>query len=83
MSISCADEWIQDAKSGLIVPPEEPEQIAIAIRPALKENALVDEATRSSLGTANERLDYSVIMPQAVKIYQAAYENRINDRSMQ
>jgi hypothetical protein len=66
--------------SGLIVPPEEPEQIAI--RRALKDDALVDEAARINLSTAKERLDY-VIKPQAVKIYQNIYEDRINDRTTQ
>jgi hypothetical protein len=79
---ACATEWIQDGQSGLIVPPEEPEQIAIAIRRALKDDALVDEAARINLNIAKERLDYSVIKPQAVQIYQNIYENQINGRSM-
>jgi len=33
---ACADEWIEDGKSGFIVPPEDPHVIAEAIRRALR-----------------------------------------------
>ena len=72
---ACADEWIQDGKSGMIVPPEEPDEIANAIRRALTDDALVDEAATINTRTAQERLDYSVVQPQAVKIYQDIYES--------
>ena len=52
----------------MIIPPEEPEQITT--RQDLKDDALVDEAAGINLSTPKERLDYSVIKPQAVKIYQ-------------
>ena len=32
---ACADEWFEDGKSGIIVQPEDPDEIAIAIRRAL------------------------------------------------
>jgi glycosyltransferase involved in cell wall biosynthesis len=77
---ACANEWIQDGKSGLIVPPEEPEEIAIAVRRALTDDQLVDQAAEINEKTVKERLDYSVIQPQVVKIYQDIYESRISDR---
>lgn len=73
---ACADEWIQDGKSGIIVPPEEPDEIANAIRRALTDDALVDRAAEINAKTAKERLDYSVVQPQAVKIYRDIYESQ-------
>src|SRR5262249_16587072 len=32
---ACADEWITHGKTGMVVPPEEPETIAAALRQAL------------------------------------------------
>lgn len=79
---ACADEWIQDGKSGMIVPPEDPEQIADAIRRALTDDQLVDEAAAMNWRTAKERLDYPVIQSQAVKIYQDIYESRVTNKSV-
>jgi glycosyltransferase involved in cell wall biosynthesis len=76
---SCADEWIQDGKGGLIVPPEEPSKIANAIRRALTDDALVDQAAEINAQTARERLDYSVIQPQVMKIYRDICESLRNN----
>ncbi|HLO18151.1 MAG TPA: glycosyltransferase [Anaerolineales bacterium] len=78
---ACANEWIQDGISGIIVPPEEPVEIANAIRRALTDDRLVDQAAEINMKTAKERLDYSVIQPQAIKIYQDIYESQLRNRS--
>ena len=49
---SCADEWIQDGKTGILVPPEDPEIVEQAIRRALNSDELV---------TANFRATQEVI----------------------
>ena len=67
---SCADEWIEDGKTGLIVPPEDPEPIAAAIRRALSEDDLVDRAAELNARTARERLDYRLIQPQVIAMYE-------------
>lgn len=77
---ACADEWIQDGKSGMIVPPEDPDEIANAIRRALTDDQLVNQAAEMNWRTAKERLDYSVIQQQAIKIYQDIYESWIKGR---
>ena len=41
---ACADEWIVDGQSGLIVPPEDVDVIEKALRLALTDDALVDRA---------------------------------------
>ncbi len=68
---SCADEWIQDGKTGLLVPAEDPEAIAKAIRRALSDDVLVDQAARLNAKTIKGRLDEKIIKPQVVKLYQS------------
>jgi glycosyltransferase involved in cell wall biosynthesis len=67
---SCADEWIVDGESGLIVPPEDPEPVAAAIRRAVRDDALVDRAANLNAGTAGQRLDRAAIQPKVVAIYE-------------
>jgi glycosyltransferase involved in cell wall biosynthesis len=67
---ACANEWIEDGKSGFIVPPEDPPAVAEAIRRALTDDALVNRAAEINAKTVRERLDDSIIQPQVVKMYQ-------------
>jgi glycosyltransferase involved in cell wall biosynthesis len=66
---SCADEWIVDGQTGFIVPPEDPEPIAAAIRRAVSENSLVDSAAERNARLAWECLDQAKIKPQVIDIY--------------
>ena len=66
---SCADEWIENGKTGIIVPPEEPEVVAAAIRRAVSDDELVDYAAEQNRILAIKRLDQSVIKPQVVEMY--------------
>lgn len=67
---SCADEWIQCGKTGFLVHPEDPEQVAHAIRRAVLEDELVDNAAEINMQVAAKRLDYSVIQSQVIAIYE-------------
>jgi len=67
---ACADEWIVDGETGFIVPPEDPEPIAAAIRRAVSDDALVDRAAELNAQTVRERLDYRLIQPQVVAMYE-------------
>lgn len=67
---SCADEWIVDGQAGLIVPPEDPLEIAAAIRKALKDDALVDGAATINETTARLRLERDMIKQKVVSMYQ-------------
>ena len=73
---ACADEWIEDGKSGIIVKPEDPDGIAEAIRRALSDDALVNQAAEINAKTARERLDYFIVKQQAVKMYRDIFEHR-------
>lgn len=66
---ACADEWITDGETGLIVPPEDPQVVAEAIRRALHDERLVDRAAELNAQTCRERLDYHHIRAQAVDFY--------------
>ena len=66
---SCANEWITDGETGLLVPPEDPQPIAAAIRRALTDDALVDRAAELNGRVVRERLDQNLIRPQVVASY--------------
>lgn len=63
-------EWIDDGKNGLLVPPEDPDKIAIAIRRSLSDNELVDRAAEINSRTLLERIDKSVIQPSVISMYE-------------
>lgn len=67
---SCADEWIVDGETGFIVPPEDPQQVAKAIRHAVADDDLVDRAARRNAQVAAERLGSSLIQPQVIAMYE-------------
>jgi len=67
---ACADEWLEDGKTGLIVPPEDDRAVAAAILRAVSDDALVDRAAEENARLASERLDHSVIQPQVVAMYE-------------
>lgn len=58
---SCADEWIVNGKSGFIVSPDDHEGLVKAIRTALENDDLVDEAAQINYEVARNRLDRSVV----------------------
>jgi glycosyltransferase involved in cell wall biosynthesis len=55
---ACCCEWIRHAKTGMIVPPENPEAVAQALREALIDDELVDQAFLKNRVVARERLDF-------------------------
>jgi len=67
---ACADEWITDGETGFIVPPEDPEPIAAALRQAVSDDALVDRAAALNTQLARERLDQALIKPQVIAMYE-------------
>ncbi len=66
---SSASEWIQDGRSGFIVPPEDPQVISEAIRKALVNDELVNEAASINSKTVAERLSEKIVQPQIVQVY--------------
>jgi len=68
-STSCANEWIRPGVGGFIVPAEDPEIIARAIREAILNDALVNNADEINGKLVRERLDEAVVKPQVVQMY--------------
>ena len=65
-----ADEWVTDGDTGMIVPPEDPEVVAAAIRRAVSDDALVDHASQVNSRVARDRLDENLIRPQVIATYE-------------
>jgi glycosyltransferase involved in cell wall biosynthesis len=63
-------EWITHGENGLLVPPEDPEALAVAIRQGLSDDTLVDHAAKKNARITAERLDRSVIQPQVIAMYE-------------
>lgn len=74
---SCANEWIEDGKTGILVPPEDPEIIEKAIRKALLDDELVDNAADINAEIAREYLAFNIIRQKAVNIYETVYSDRM------
>jgi glycosyltransferase involved in cell wall biosynthesis len=66
---SCAGEWIRDGETGLLVPPEDPEPVELAIRRALEDDELVDRAAAKNWELATNRLAYDDIRREAISMY--------------
>ncbi len=65
---SCANEWIEDGKTGFIVPIDS-KTIAYSLSLALNDNKLVDDAMKRNLGIASSRLDSESIKYKALRFY--------------
>jgi glycosyltransferase involved in cell wall biosynthesis len=65
----CAGEWIENGRTGFLVHPEDVDGIAAAIRRALSDGGLVDEAARQNAATADRRLDYATVQARVVDLY--------------
>lgn len=66
---ACAEEWIEDGKTGSIVPPEDPKIVATAIRDAVINDSLVNYAADINSQTIHDRLDYQFIQSQVIAMY--------------
>jgi len=70
---SCADEWIEDDVTGILVPPEDPEVIEQAIRKALSDDDLVNRAADINSQTSRQRLDYKILKQKTIDMYEHVY----------
>ena len=67
---SCADEWVNHGKTGLIVPPDDVPAVTVAIKWALTDDELVDKAAEQNAKMVSERLDSKKIQQQVVQMYE-------------
>ena len=73
---SCANEWIEDGVSGFIVPPEDPEIIELAIRSAILDDKLVDEASRVNKVKISEEISFDNLKIKTVESYLKLYKKK-------
>jgi hypothetical protein len=69
-------DWIEHGKTGLIVPPEDPDVVADALKRALTDDALVDAAARANEAMARERLDFYKLRGHVARWYEAIAAER-------
>jgi glycosyltransferase involved in cell wall biosynthesis len=70
---ACVDEWIEDGKSGLIVPPEDPQIIAAALRRAMIDDDFVDQAAKINEQIIRQRLSYTDVKVQVIDMYKSVF----------
>ena len=66
---SCASEWFENGQTGILVRPEDPEDVEKAIRKALADDDLVNRAAGLNYDMLFSRLEYSKIKNKVVSIY--------------
>ena len=70
---ACANEWIENGKSGFLVPPEDPYRVAEVLRCALTDDHLVDQAAILNAETAQQRLAYARVKGKVVEMYNSIF----------
>lgn len=63
-------EWIEDGINGLLVPPEDVDIVETAIRRALRDDQLVNDADRQNERRMRETIDWDLLQPQVVQLYE-------------
>ncbi len=77
----CIEELAKDGESVLLVPPDDPQAVAAAIRHAATNDELVDRAAEINNRLIATHLDKSVIQPQVIMMYhKVAAESRLRNR---
>lgn len=80
---ACANEWVEDGKNGLLVPPEDPHIIAEALRRAIIDDDLVDQAVAMNDEIVRQRLSYAHIQSQTIEMYESIFSSQSHDNSLQ
>jgi hypothetical protein len=70
---ACADEWIDNGTTGILVHPEDPDMIELAIRRALTHDDLVNNAAEANSKLAAEKLNMATLKASAIDLYWSAF----------
>jgi len=71
---SCANEFIIHKQTGCIISPEDPENIAEAIRFALKNDIIINQSAETNFNIAKKTFDTSVINPKILQLYKGVFD---------
>jgi glycosyltransferase involved in cell wall biosynthesis len=66
---ACADEWVVDGHTGILVPPENVAKVKLAILKAIKNDQLVDKAAILNRKTIQGRASYDLVRKQVIEQY--------------
>lgn len=66
---SCGDEWLKNGYTGILVHPEDPEEIEKAIRKAINDDKLVNEAAKKNYSLLHKRLEKEKIKNEIINNY--------------
>ena len=71
---SCADEWLVDGETGIIIQdPEDIDEIERALRHGLTDDVMVNNAAERNYLVAEERLNAETIRPLVVDLYEKVF----------
>lgn len=68
---ACADEWVEDGRSALLVNADDSDDVAEKIRLAVTDDALIDQAAIINRDTALARLNSAQIGAQVIAAYKS------------
>jgi hypothetical protein len=66
----CADAWAEQGRGAAFVDAEDVDDVAAALRRALTDDRLVDEAATSNAATVAARLDREILLARAMDAYE-------------
>ena len=66
---ACCNEWLEDGRSGFIICPDDIEKIASRVKISLKDDVLVDQASKVNWKIAEKRLDLSKNRAKIIDFY--------------
>ena len=69
-------EWINNGENGFLVPPEDVEATAQAIKRAIIDDEMVNRAAILNKEITLKRIDNSVVQPQVLALYNKVYRQR-------
>lgn len=74
---SCADEWLIDGETGIIIrDPEDIDEIERALRHALTDDAMIDNAAERNYQVAEQRLDSNKIQALVIDLYEQVFAGK-------
>jgi glycosyl transferase family 1/glycosyl transferase family 4 len=71
---ACADEWVEHGRTGMLVHPDDPDDVETAIRRALQDDDLVNSAAQENFALIKERLDSATIKRQTIDYYLQVFD---------
>ena len=63
-------EIIENQKTGILIPPENPEKMIDAINNLLNNDLLIDNITKNAFEFINENFTWEVLLPKYIELYE-------------